>query len=173
MSTSRTLELLRMNELAEASGEVELLRNMNHALKRELEGKCNIFHLAIPGGDLSKTLPFYTTILGCQLGPSEAGRWQDVNFWGNELTLHETTPRTGKGPDRERHEVDMGKVCVPHFGIHLSRLDFDRVRRNVENTVGFLDEPYVRFEGQATEQTTFFVEDPNFNVLEIKTMEGV
>ncbi len=77
----------------------------------------NIFHLAIPAGSLSKTLPFYTNILGCSLGPSEEGRWQDVDFWGNELTLHETTPRMGKGEERERHEVDMGKVCVPHLWI--------------------------------------------------------
>ena len=27
--------------------------------------------------------------------------------------------------DNERHDVDMGNVSVPHFGVHLSRKDFD------------------------------------------------
>ena len=69
----------------------------------------NIFHLAIPAGRLETSLPFYTDILGCKLGPSETGKWQDVDFWGNELTLHETEQRIGKGEERERHQVDMGK----------------------------------------------------------------
>ena len=130
----------------------------------------NRFHLAIEGGNLEHTLPFYTDILGCTLDMAEAGRWQDVDFWGNELTLHESTPRVGKGPDRHRHEVDMGEVCVPHLGIHLAYDDYQRVRSSVESSVGFLDTPYVRFEGTEYEQETFFVEDPNYNVIEIKSM---
>ena len=130
----------------------------------------NCFHLAVEGGKLDLTLPFYTTILGCELGPSEEGKWQDIDFWGNELTLHETTPRQGKGPERERHSVDMGEVCVPHFGIHLPYDDFQVVKESVEANGGFLDTPYVRFEGTDYQQETFFVEDPNFNVLEIKSM---
>ena len=62
----------------------------------------------------------------------------------------------------------MGDVCVPHFGVHLSMEDYRRVRENVENNGGFLDTPYIRFEGTDYQQETFFVEDPNFNVLEIK-----
>ena len=53
----------------------------------------NIFHFAVEGGFLKTTLPFYTQILGCELGPCEPGRWQDIDFWGNELTLHESPPR--------------------------------------------------------------------------------
>ena len=130
----------------------------------------NRFHLAIPGGDLSKTLPFYTDVLGCKLDMAEEGKWQDVDFWGNELTIHATTHRTGKSPEREGHSVDMGEVCVPHFGVHLKYEDYMKVKESVENTVGFLDKPYTRFESSDYQQETFFVEDPNFNVLEIKSM---
>ena len=130
----------------------------------------NRFHLAIEGGNLKNTLPFYTDVLGCKLDMAEEGRWQDVDFWGNELTLHESTPRVGKGPDRHRHEVDMGEVCVPHLGIHLPYDEYQRVRASVKDSVGFLDTPYIRFEGTDYEQETFFVEDPNYNVLEIKSM---
>ena len=130
----------------------------------------NRFHLAIEGGDLSVTVPWYQTVLGCTLDMAEEGKWQDIDFWGNELTLHATTPRQAKGPERERHSVDMGEVCVPHFGIHLPYDDFKIVKSSVEANGGFLDKPYVRFENTDYQQETFFVEDPNFNVLEIKSM---
>ena len=130
----------------------------------------NRFHLAIEAGDLDMTVPWYTNVLGCSLDMKEEGRWQDINFWGNELTLHASKPRSEKGNERSRHDVDMGKVCVPHFGIHLDKETFLVVKERVAATGGFLDEPYVRFAGTDYEQETFFVEDPNGNVLEIKTM---
>ena len=48
------------------------------------------FHLAIPAGDLAETKRFYCDVLGCTEGNQEAGRWVDINFWGNELTLHQS-----------------------------------------------------------------------------------
>ena len=92
----------------------------------------NIFHLAIPAGSLKKSIPFYSDILGCKLGENEEGKWQDINFWGNELTLHETEPKIEKGPERERHQVEMGKVCIPHFGIHLDWDNYLKVKDNVK-----------------------------------------
>ena len=130
----------------------------------------NRFHLAIEGGDLSITVPWYQEVLGCELDMAEEGKWQDIDFWGNELTLHSTTPRQSKGPERERHSVDMGEVCVPHFGIHLAYDDFHVVKEKVLANGGFLDSPYIRFENTEYQQETFFVEDPNFNALEIKSM---
>ena len=133
----------------------------------------NCFHLAVEGGKLDLTLPFYTTILGCKLGPYEEGKWQDIDFWGNELTLHESEPRKQKSSDRERHDVDMGDVCVPHFGVHLKENDFEEVKKRIEaSNIDYFDKPYRRFIGSKFEQETFFVEDPNGNVLEIKTMSN-
>jgi len=132
----------------------------------------NIFHLAIPAGNLNKSIPFYSEILGCKLGEFEEGKWQDINFWGNELTLHETNQRIKKGAERERHSVDMGNVCIPHFGIHLNWEHYINVKSKVQQSRGFLDQPYTRFKNQETEQETFFVEDTNFNVIEIKSVKG-
>jgi extradiol dioxygenase family protein len=119
----------------------------------------NPFHLAIPAGDLSVATKFYENILGCSLGNREEGKWIDVDFWGNELTLHKTNTKL----PRERHDVDMGSVSVPHFGVHLEK-DL------IENNIKYLDEPYTRFKGRKEEQQTFFVEDPHGNVLELKTL---
>jgi extradiol dioxygenase family protein len=64
----------------------------------------------------------------------------------------------------------MGDVIVPHLGIHLPLDEYQRVKSSVASTVGFVDEPYIRFEDSDYQQETFFVEDPNYNVLEIKSM---
>ena len=128
----------------------------------------NRFHLAIPVKSINEAKTFYCDLLGCVAGNSEEGKWQDINFWGNELTLHEADTPSHK----ERHHVDMGAVCVPHFGIHLDWDSYLEVKKRVEAGVGFYDAPYIRFEGKETQQETFFVEDPNFNMLEIKSPQG-
>ncbi len=126
-----------------------------------------ILHLAIPAGDLTNTVKFYTDVLGCSLGNSEKGRWVDVNFWGNELTLHQSEEQL----PTVRHDVDMGAVLVPHFGIHLTQADFDGVKARIAAAgLEYIDEPYRRFKGDRYEQETFFIADPNNNILEIKTM---
>lgn len=133
----------------------------------------NAFHLALEGGDLGITLPFYTDILGCERGPGEEGLWQDVDFWGHELTLHRTEPRHHENKShRERHKVETGLVCVPHFGIHLAFSEWEIIRQAVHNSYGYLDTPITRFKGTEYQQETFFIEDPNFNVIEIKTIPG-
>ena len=74
----------------------------------------NIFHCAVEAGNLEETVKFYTDVLFCETDNSEEGKWVDINFWGNELTLHSSTPRTSM--HGERHNVEMGAVAVPHFG---------------------------------------------------------
>ena len=128
----------------------------------------NPFHLALPAGDIENTLKFYTDILGCKTGNGEKGKWVDIDFWGNELTLHQTKMKL----PRERHNVDMGNVPIPHFGVHLDKEIFNRIKSNLKsNKINFIDKPYTRFEGTKFEQNTFFIEDPNGNVLELKTFE--
>jgi extradiol dioxygenase family protein len=130
----------------------------------------NRFHLAIPAGDLHNAIYFYCSVLGCTKGNSEnkpSDSWCDINFWGNELTLHASScKQTG-----ERHNVDMGNVSVPHFGVHLEATEFkDLKERIIQNNVKFIDKPYIRFKGEVLEQETMFIEDTNGNVLELKTM---
>ncbi len=130
----------------------------------------NRFHLAIPAGDLHNAIEFYCNVLGCTKGNSEIkppNSWCDINFWGNELTLHASScKQTG-----ERHNVDMGNVSVPHFGVHLDTEEFKSLKEKLlQENVEFVDKPYIRFEGDVLEQETMFIKDPNGNVLEFKTM---
>ena len=54
----------------------------------------------------------------------------------------------------------------------LKKEIFNRIKTNLEaNNISFIDKPYTRFKGTKFEQNTFFIEDPNGNVLELKTFE--
>ena len=129
----------------------------------------NPFHLAIPAGDLAVSIKFYVDILGCKTGNGENGKWIDVDFWGNELTLHKTNFKL----PNERHDVDMGSVPVPHFGVHLDRTIFDKIRENIKlNNIEYLDKPYTRFKDKKEQQETFFIKDPHGNILELKTLKN-
>ena len=49
---------------------------------------------------------------------------------------------------------------------------FNKIKSNIEaNKINYIDKPYTRFEGTKFEQNTFFIEDPNGNVLELKTFD--
>ena len=129
----------------------------------------NPFHLAVPAGDLNTATKFYVEILGCKLGNREDGKWVDVDFWGNELTLHKTEMKL----PNERHDVDMGNVPVPHFGVHLDKKVLKKIKENLQsNNINYLDKPYIRFKGKKEEQETFFIKDPHGNILELKTLQN-
>ena len=134
----------------------------------------NRFHLAIPAGDLDKAIKFYCDTLGCSRGNAEfkyPDAWADINFWGNELTLHATDPN--QKSTSERHNVDMGNVTVPHFGVHLDAKTFENLKqRLIDKNIKFIDPPYIRFKGEDIEQETMFLADPNGNCMEIKTMKN-
>ena len=133
----------------------------------------NRFHLAIKAGDLNVAKEFYCGLLGCEQGKeehNEADSWVDINFWGNELTLHASTD----GPaEVEAHHVDEDDVLVPHFGVHLEPEVFAALKQKlIDHGVKFLSEPFVRFKGESQEMETMFIADPNGNVLELKTMKN-
>ena len=73
----------------------------------------------------------------------------------------------------ERHDVDMGTVPVPHFGVHLDPQVFEKIKSNIEkNNIDYLDKPYTRFDGKKEQQETFFIKDPHGNILELKTLKN-
>ena len=133
----------------------------------------NRFHLAVPAGNLKVAKEFYCDLLGCEQGFEEINEkdsWVDINFWGNELTLHQTTAQK---LERVTHHVDMGDVPVPHFGVHIDGEAFSALKeRLIGSGLDFLVEPYVRFKGGKQEMETMFILDPNDNVIEIKTMKN-
>lgn len=129
------------------------------------------FHLALPVTDLGPTRAFYTETLGCSTG-RESARWVDLDFFGHQLVLHLVDP--DDHPASASNAVDGHDVPAGHFGPVLAWADWERLAARMdEQGVEFLIEPYVRFEGKAGEQGTFFVRDPSGNALEFKTFRDI
>ena len=62
----------------------------------------------------------------------------------------------------------MGDVCVLYFEVRFEAKDFEEVQKRIElSEIDYFDNPYRRLIGSKFEQETFFVDDPNGNVLEI------
>ena len=57
--------------------------------------------------------------------------------------------------------------------MHLDQETFKKLKeRLIQKKIQFIDPPYVRFKGEEKEQETMFIEDPNGNCMEIKTMKN-
>lgn len=129
------------------------------------------FHLALPVTDLDATRSFYTDVLGCATG-RESSRWVDLDFFGHQLVLH--LVEREDHPAGASNAVDGHDVPAGHFGPVVEWGDWERLASKFRKLgVDFLVEPYVRFEGKAGEQGTFFVRDPSGNALEFKTFRDV
>lgn len=125
------------------------------------------FHLALPVTDVKVAIDFYHKKLGLPLG-RQSETWVDINFFCHQVVFH----RSAHAPKLHYNEVDNHGVPVPHFGVVLSKNDWQRLADKLkEIKVEFIIEPYLRFEGKPGEQGTFFFKDPNGLALEFKTFK--
>ena len=76
-----------------------------------------LFHLAIPVSDIAIARDFYSGVLGCPEGRSDA-RWVDFDFFGHQLVAHCVEPGDNKEP-LNSNPVDGHNVPAPHFGVVL------------------------------------------------------
>jgi extradiol dioxygenase family protein len=122
------------------------------------------FHLALGVDDLEAARTFYGEVLGCPSGRS-SDTWIDWNLRGHQLVTHVAASRA----EPDHNPVDGHEVPIPHFGLLVEVGEFhalaDRLRTAA---VGFVIEPYLRFEGGPGEQWTMFLLDPAGNALEFK-----
>lgn len=120
----------------------------------------DVFHVAIPVGDLDESRRFYVTLLGCKLARTYPDRIT-VDFFGDQLVCHLTDLTPG----------DDGLCLYPrHFGVTFRRRkDFDRLRELVElRKVPVFMDVSTRFEGTAEAHSTFVLRDPSDNLIEFK-----
>lgn len=122
------------------------------------------FHLAFPVDDLDESRRFYGDVLGCPEGRS-ARDWVDFDLYGHQIVAHLVAER----PVRVVNPVDGDDVPVPHFGLLLTPVDWERLAARLRAAgTEFVIEPHTRFAGEPGEQSTMFVLDPSGNALEFK-----
>jgi uncharacterized protein len=118
----------------------------------------DVFHLAIPVGDLDEAYEFYVGGLGCKL----ARRYEDritLDFFGDQLVCHLS------------ERVDAEPTLYPrHFGVTFrQRVDFDRLHSLVElRKLTVFADVQRRFEGLVEEHLTLVLRDPSNNLIEFK-----
>ncbi|MFQ6553174.1 VOC family protein [Aestuariibius insulae] len=122
------------------------------------------FHFAFHVTDLDVARDFYGRVLGCAEGRSTP-TWVDFDFFGHQISLHLGEPFRVAATGRVG-EVD---VPMPHFGVVLDLADWQALAERLKGeTMSFILEPQVRFQGEAGEQWTMFFHDPSGNPIEVK-----
>lgn len=118
-----------------------------------------LFHLAFPVTDIAQTKEFYVKGLGCQVG-RETPCALILNLYGHQIVAHVT-----------KEALIPQKTIYPrHFGLIFTReADWEALLLQAkQNKLCFREEAKRRFVGQLTEHRTFFLEDPFYNLLELK-----
>lgn len=118
-----------------------------------------IFHLAFPVTDIAQTKAFYVDGLGCIAG-RETRHALILDLYGHQLVAHVT---------KERLTRQQG-IYPRHFGlIFTSQSDWDSLlARSQQQQLLFKEEPKHRFVDSPLEHSTFFLEDPFYNLMEFK-----
>ena len=126
------------------------------------------FHLAFPIYNISKTITWYTQILGCIIG-RQSQKWVDFNFFGHQITGHKIKNQENM---IQENSVDGYKIPSRHFGIILTMNQWNKLcSRLKKNKTEFIIEPNTRFKNKKGEQATLFIKDPSNNVLEFKAFK--
>jgi len=127
------------------------------------------FHLAFPIHDINQTIDWYKNILGCTIGRQDT-RWVDFNFFGHQISGHLIDKNIKQ---IKTNLVDGENIPCRHFGIILDLNNWEKLSKNLTSKkVEFVIKPYIRFKDTKGEQATFFIKDPNGNVLEFKSFKN-
>lgn len=121
-----------------------------------------ISHLSFPVLNLQEAKEFYIDILGARSG-RENEEWLDILIWGHQITLQLL-------PDQVLHRNKQGKR---HLGVILPREEFDQLVENIKvKRKGLFYDPQVFYQGTDDEQAKFYLRDPSFNVIEVKSYKN-
>jgi len=132
--------------------------------------KLRPFHIAFPIYNIDDTIKWYTKILGCTIGRQDS-KWIDFNFFGHQISGHLVNKKNIS--IASTNTVDGHNVPVRHFGIILRPKEWKILSKRLSNNkIKFIISPNIRFKGEVGEQSTFFISDPNENVLEFKAFKN-
>ncbi|RAM51356.1 MAG: glyoxalase [Hapalosiphonaceae cyanobacterium JJU2] len=118
-----------------------------------------IFHLAFPVADIAQAKVYYVDGLGCIPG-RENHHALILNLYGHQLVAHVT-----------KEPLTPQRAIYPrHFGLVFTLEDDWKslLLRAQQHQLLFREEPKHRFVGTPLEHSTFFLEDPFYNLMEFK-----
>lgn len=122
------------------------------------------FHLALPCSSLERTRHFYVDVLGAKKGRS-ASNWIDIDLFGHQITF------TVSGDFNFSYKsYKFGDVVLPSF--HFGAIVDETTWHTVHGRVLAADLPIVAedvfLQDKTGEHRSFFVQDPNGYIVELK-----
>ncbi len=130
--------------------------------------KSRNFHLSLPCLDLQETIEFYRKYFRCKLGRQYVD-WVDINLYGNEITF----VKSGDFQFQyNNYQLDKHLLPSFHFGIVLPKKKWNQVYEHIMSTDETLFTPTEYLIGNVGHHTSFFVEDPNGYMVELKCFEN-
>ncbi|MDH6058769.1 VOC family protein [Umezakia ovalisporum] len=118
-----------------------------------------LFHLAFPVTDIAKTKAYYVDALGCIPG-RENPQALILNFYGHQLVAHVT--KETPSPQKSIYPRHFGLIFIHEH--HWEEL----LQKACNQQLIFRELPKSRFVGSTLEHSTFFLEDPFYNLIEFK-----
>jgi hypothetical protein len=128
--------------------------------------KSPVFHCSFPVKDLDSTVAFYSGLLGCKAGRTEADRI-DFDFFGHHIVAQVSAEESA------HRSVGVGREQYPlrHFGVLVTKEQFTELAGRLQAAgVPFVIEPEIRHTGTVREQSTMFALDPSGNGVEFKSL---
>ncbi|MBH8573828.1 glyoxalase [Nostocaceae cyanobacterium CENA369] len=118
-----------------------------------------LFHLAFPVTDIAQTKAYYIDGLGCIPG-RETSLALILNLYGHQLVAHVT----------KESLIRQRTIYPRHFGLIFTQArDWENLLQKAQQQqLFFREEPKNRFVDSPLEHRTFFLEDPFYNLIEIK-----
>lgn len=118
-----------------------------------------LFHLAFPVTDIAQAKDYYISGLGCSVG-RETPHSVILNLYGHQLVAHITRDRL----------TPQQSIYPRHFGLIFTvKTDWEALlERAQRQQLKFHQMPKERFVGLPLEHSTFFLEDPFYNLMEFK-----
>lgn len=129
--------------------------------------KNSTFHLSLPCRNLNETLDFYTGHFKCRLGRAYVN-WADIDLYGTEITFIECGDF-----QFTFNNYSLNKQVLPsfHFGVVLNEKEWNNLLDDIIRTHETFYTPTEYLIDQPGHHKSFFMEDPNGYMVEVKYFE--
>ena len=126
------------------------------------------FHLSLPCENLSKTITFYTDVLGFQMGRS-GSNWCDINFMGHQITFNQARSAIDGG---RAYKFENSILPSFHLGVILSRDKWEETYRSLEGKDLIMIAPIRFLSDKVGAHESFFIQDPDDYYIEFKCFDS-
>ena len=126
------------------------------------------FHISLPCLNIAETKAFYVNNLGASVGRN-ADTWIDINLFGHQITFIKAEKFNFNSPNY----IFEGKILPTfHFGVIVNVETWGEIYSKLSNSNFEVVTQTTFLKDKAGEHLSFFIEDPNGYMLELKSFKS-